>query len=475
MKSSFIKVYDRSAENKKIIIVFICTVFLLFLCTYTHAGIIVSAEESEKEVLHTIIFTDEKENEVDELNGISTLKVKYDVKNVNNATFFLAKYDAKGMLIDTDAASITETTTDGLLTMNVTDAAIVTLLSWYDKTLKPLFEPYTMGYTLQNASIASVKDNKAAMYTFITDDGFWDSVNYYHDLFESLGLTGTVALIPGDIDEGKDNRGTWKEWREFFSDNIFSVANHTMNHSLANYMNKGKLTEEILEEQINGGKKRILEMLPGQKVLGLVLPGNKKDDAGSVIKKAKEQHAGVRLTEGYNVLPVADEEELYAIHYKSIRTAHTSDNMNAWIDTAISKKRWLVEMWHDVRADGEETTSNFTPEKRHATAHFQYIANKQADLWVANWDDGIAYVKERLHAKILCLSQTENEIQIIVKDDLDDALFDVALTLNIEMPVGWENVQVVQNEQRIATRVNGGILSINVVPDSGIVTIKKAK
>ncbi len=323
-------------------------------------------------------------------------------------------------------------------------------------------------------SIASVRDNKKAIYTFITDDGYWDSTNFYQGEFERLGMSGTVALIPGQIEEGKANRGTWEEWETLLSKGNFTAANHTMNHVTNTYINNiSGLTDTLLETEINDSRELIMDKLPGQRVLGLVLPGNWA--ASSIVKKAREQHSAIRSGSGNTALPISNEDDLYALHFQTLQDETTVDTMNGWVDTSVSKGQWVIEMWHGVR-DGEDANPNsqgYSPDKKTATAHFEYISGLE-DLWIASWDDGIAYNKERLRAKISMLSQTTTEMKIELKDDLDDKLFDVPLTVNIELPDGWTGAEVTQNGKVLSGKIVSGVLSVNIIPDSGAVTIRKS-
>ena len=322
-------------------------------------------------------------------------------------------------------------------------------------------------------SIASVKDNKKAIYTFITDDGYWDSTNFYQSEFERLGMSGTVALIPGQIEEGKANRGTWADWKTLLAKGNFTAANHTMNHVTNTYINNmSGLTDALLETEINDSRELIIDKIPGQRVLGLVLPGNWTST--SIVEKAKEQHYAIRSGSGNTTLPISNEEDLYALHFQTLQDETTADTMNNWVDTAIAKGQWVIEMWHGVR-DGEDTNPNsqgYSPDKKTATAHFEYVS-KLDDLWIASWDDGIAYNKERLHAKVSMLSQTATEMKIEIKDDLDDALFNVPLTVNIELPDGWTGAEIVQNGESLKSSIVSGVLSVNIIPDSGAIIIKK--
>ena len=332
----------------------------------------------------------------------------------------------------------------------------------------------------ESITIASVKDNKKAIYTFTGDDGTLSDTIFYHDEFKRIGeannieMTGTIALVPGWIESGKAGIATWKECENIFADGILVAANHTMNHNLNTFVNNADgITDEILETEVNKSREMIMEKLPGQKVLGLVLPGNWA--YSKIVTKAKEQHKSIRSGAGYTSLPIDNADDLYGIHFQSLMDETTATTMNSWVDSAINNGKWLMEMWHGVRdgADNNPNSQGYAPNKAEATAHFEYIASRADSIWVANWNQGICYMMERLSAKVSMLSQTTTELKIELKDDLDNAVYNEELTVNIKLPEGWTDFVATQGDKTLTSSVYNGNMSINIVPDSGVVTITK--
>ncbi len=153
----------------------------------------------------------------------------------------------------------------------------------------------------------------------------------------------------------------------------------------------------------------------------------------------------------------------------------TATTMNGWVDSAITNGKWLCEMWHNVR-DGEDTNPNsqgFAPTKTDATAHFEYIADKADKIWIANMDQAICYMIERLNAKVSMLSQTTTELKLELKDGFDDNIYNEKLTVNIKLPEGWTDFVATQGGKALKSSVYNGYMSVNIVPDSGVVTITK--
>lgn len=88
-------------------------------------------------------------------------------------------------------------------------------------------------------------------------------------------------------------------------------------------------------------------------------------------------------------------------------------------------------------------------------------------------DEACVYAMQRLKSRLSLLEKTDSSITFVLTDDLDDTLYDAALTVNIILPDGWTNAAASQNGQMLKTTVAEGRLSLTIRPDSGSVTVIK--
>ncbi len=313
------------------------------------------------------------------------------------------------------------------------------------------------------AEIASVMDNKDAIYTFVTDDGVLDSVKWYTDEFKNNGLKGTVALVTDWVGT-KEKMGTWAEWKELIDveSSVFTAANHSKSHKTLT-----ELSEDELKIEINDSRATIMSELSNQKVLGFCLPYNAYNQ--EVLDAVKENHFAMRANgTGLNAIP-ASRNDLYSTKFYLIENDLTADDMNGWVDDAISNKKWLMELWHGIEASDKYTTT-----KEIASHHFEYIGGKKDKIWIADWNDVITYTIQRLESKITLVSLTDSKMVIRVTDNLDDSIFDSKLTLNVEKPDGFENVTVKQGNTVLTHSESDGVLSFNINADGDDIIIEKA-
>ena len=324
------------------------------------------------------------------------------------------------------------------------------------------YKIYTSGMGF-GAEIASVMDNKDAIYTFVTDDGVLDSVKWYTEEFKDNGLKGTVALVTDWVGT-KEKMGTWTEWKNLIDvdGSVFTAANHSKSHKTLT-----SLSDDELNTEVNDSLATIKRELPNQKVLGFCLPYNAYND--NVKNAVKENHFAMRASgSGLNNIPTS-REDLYGTKFQIIRNNLSADVMNSWVDDAISQKKWLMELWHGVEATDEYTTT-----KEIASNHFEYLGSKKDKIWIADWDDVITYTIQRLESKLTLVSLNDSKMVIRVTDNLDDNIFDSKLTLNVKKPERFGNVTVKQGDATLNFTEKDGVISFNINVGKGDIIIEKA-
>ncbi len=317
-------------------------------------------------------------------------------------------------------------------------------------------------------SIASVKDNKAAIYTLTTDDGYKYTNEYLDGKFEELGLVGTMGLITDVL--GTDGKLSVADAQALVETGRWGVANHTKAHKQGKFQ-ANTLTEAELEEEINGARNILLGYFPNEKIVGMYTPGGGWSD--EIVNKVKENHIVLRRAGGgNNALPITTESML-KLNARAIFSDTALASMNSWIDTAISNRQWVCEMWHGIGDDASSWGGNTTEEI--ADAHLQYVKQKKDEgkLWVTTLDEAGIYSYQIANTKISKISENDSEIKISVTDELDDAIFDSELTINVTLPEGWTSATVTISGEAVDTDLNDGTLSFNVPHDTGEVSITK--
>ena len=77
---------------------------------------------------------------------------------------------------------------------------------------------------------------------------------------------------------------------------------------------------------------------------------------------------------------------------------------------------------------------------------FDYLVSRQNEIWVANFNDAVSYIKERDNSKLQLYSNKAGTLKIMVSTNLDTNLFTHPLTLVVEKKGVVELVNVLPNK-----------------------------
>lgn len=323
-------------------------------------------------------------------------------------------------------------------------------------------------------TICDLKDDKTCAVTFTTDDALYRSCLFYQSRFKEYGLKGTLLIsacficpAPNtDIINESNGFASWEQWQAFVGEGFFDVANHTISHP---YLNQ--IPAEQLEDEVNGAQAILRERFPGQKILCMANPYVVTDDA--IDEVIRQRHFSARNGGGgYNSLNPA-EREWYRLDFQTALHKTTAEEMNAWVDQAIEKKRWLIEMWHGVDGQWWEP-----PEAEECDKHLFYLSQRLDTIWNGTMEEVTQYLREKQHTTVTTEITDDAELRVSLKTDLDKSLFDFPLTLKTEVPSDWNAARLIcgNRDQTLAVRDAGGnrVVYYEAVPNAGTLALKKA-
>lgn len=116
--------------------------------------------------------------------------------------------------------------------------------------------------------------------------------------------------------------------------------------------------------------------------------------------------------------------------------------MKSWIDTTAERNNiWLVLVIHGVDGVGWEALTSESLDD-----YFQYIKNKDNDLWIATFGDATKYMRERMHSTVKSDNKS-GKILISLTHSLDKSMYDLPLTLKTYVSSDWKAVQVKQGDE----------------------------
>ncbi|MFC2125753.1 polysaccharide deacetylase family protein [Bacteroidota bacterium] len=179
------------------------------------------------------------------------------------------------------------------------------------------------------------------------------------------------------------------------------------------------------------------------------------------------------LNRGNRGDPTASNKE-YVQWQRGPLTNISIDKMKSWVDVCAENGNiWLVLVFHGVDGVGWEARTG-----EELDTYFQYMKDKEDDLWVATFKDVAKYIRERMNAEIGS-SRERNAIKVKLKHSLDPDLYDLELTLKTTIPEKWESVEVKQGdnllEYEIGNDQSGRFMMYQALANSDEIVITRSK
>ncbi len=152
------------------------------------------------------------------------------------------------------------------------------------------------------------------------------------------------------------------------------------------------------------------------------------------------------------------------------------------IEQLVELGGFTVECLHTIAQSSDQIYTKYEP----TISKLEHLA--RFGVWAASYNDLIQYLKESLDATVQVTERTDSTIKISVTDNLDDYMFNQAITVKVDIPDSWTSVSVSQNGKDIplvsiseyqktlnmytvSCAIEDGYLYVDVVPDGGEVTI----
>jgi hypothetical protein len=176
---------------------------------------------------------------------------------------------------------------------------------------------------------------------------------------------------------------------------------------------------------------------------------------------------------GVDTIPAANP---YSVKSYMVKGGDSYTTWTGYVDQAISKNGMIVFLFHNIR----DTGSGNTVSKANASKLFEYVGNMQKDnkVWSATYEEAILYTHE-YDAASATVRQDDNGIYLTVTDNLDDDIYNYALSVRVEIvEAGWD--KVLQTNPDGSTEIltvmndkNGAYVMASAVPDAGDVVLTK--
>ncbi len=377
------------------------------------------------------------------------------------------------------------------------------------------------------AEVLSAKGGASGIVTLIHDDGYINSARAIDALFEQYSLKGDIAMVLNkvyDSSTGKE-KAVINDFRELIATGRWDITSHSATHTWWGIAEESTITTDDgetltvytlsdntdkMNAEIVGAQEKLRELFPGQRVLTFAYPGFTTEKnaykeitvtvGGEAVTVLVARNSSDPLNSGdYNKKYIFRESALSLIEdtyisarsggSQSIGLGDSTVDWN-WVDAysfgggnlasiksavtdAATNGKYAVIYTHNLTGTGD--TNNLADAAKMAEL-CEYVSGyvKSGEIWNAFYEEAVMYIREAQTASVSA-SGSANHITVTLTDEMDDAIYNEALTVRVEVPESWSSVKVTQNGNTSyvnARSVDGKwIVDIDIVPDAGDATL----
>ena len=325
------------------------------------------------------------------------------------------------------------------------------------------------------ASIARWPQDRSAAISLTFDDGINTDLDFAGPILKKHRLNGTffVATTMGPWEKRK------QEWKQLARDGN-ELANHTVHHPCLLpeiTPHSQDYTPEMMEHEIADAAREIDALLDSHRGLTFAYPcgnmsfGQPQDEVknAALYTRYVSEHAfaargvgaGAVSPEELNVLDISDLGPTADKSFVDLLNLATP---------AFQAHNWGVYCFHGVGGDWLA----ITPEALDELAGY---LERHSEVWSATFGDVLRYIQERKAASVAIQNADSNAVAVTVRWPLDAHIYDLPLTLRVEMPTSWTKIRATGDGKQItstvAAQANSAVILVEVPAQTKLVTIEK--
>jgi peptidoglycan/xylan/chitin deacetylase (PgdA/CDA1 family) len=318
-----------------------------------------------------------------------------------------------------------------------------------------------------SVTIARWPGDRVAAISLTFDDAMKTQLDNVGPILKKHHLTGTFFVTTGKSD-WSDRK---KEWQQLAADGN-EIGNHTVNHPclLKEIVpHSQSYTPEMMEAEVKGAAEEIAKTIPSHRGLTFAYPcGNMS--FGPTQDRTRNQALFVTYVSRYSFAargygaggPESPEEmNILAIPDLGPTVGKDFSSLLEMAKPAISGKNWGVFCFHGV---GGEWLSIKTGTLDELAGYFE----QHPEIWTAPLGDVVRYIQERDALQSKIKQYDDGSFDVLLSWPLEKQVYDLPLTLRIEMPSEWKTASATVNGKPLTTLFRhedkGQIVLVNIGP-----------
>ena len=328
---------------------------------------------------------------------------------------------------------------------------------------------------------------KAAL-SLTFDDGSYTHSVHARPILNQHNLPSTFYVTDG-LTLGSNRAGTWEQFQQLSAEG-HEVAAHSWTHTDLTTLPIGDInTPYSVYHEFAVTNLDIETHIPDKKVISMAYPFIQYNEGVSQL--ASQFYLSARTADDQANSAYDNEIKWYAISsyaaFYGQPRASTADDaeellyMQEYVQNkVIDKGGWGTILFHEV-IPFEELATNTTwhPTTNDFLQNFtDWLQSKKqiGELWVDTVGNVTRYVKSRDHLKSYLVSESADQLEIAVTDQLDDSIFDYPIWVEISVPSHWKSAEVVQGETKmtIPTYQKGSdsVVRTQLRPIDSVITLR---
>jgi len=306
--------------------------------------------------------------------------------------------------------------------------------------------------------------DRLAAISLTFDDGINTHLDFVGPILLKHHLHGTFFVATG-MGPWEKRKPEWKQLAEQGNE----LANHTVHHPCLLPQIKPHLqdyTPAMMEAEIKDAAQQITQLSNSRRGLTFAYPcgnmsfGKPQDEAVNAAlywRYASENSFGAR---GVGAGSPQNPDELNVLDVGDLGPTADKDSIAllAMAQPALHGRLWGVYCFHGVGGDW----LSITPETLDELASY---LERHSEIWTATFGDVLRYTQERKALSIQVTESTATSLAIALQWPMDKQIYDLPLTLKVDVPAAWAEVTATCDGNRLAARIGDRTKGTTILVD----------
>ena len=318
----------------------------------------------------------------------------------------------------------------------------------------------------QDAEIATWSGFRKAAVSFTFDDGPQSDVDIAMPMFEKYGYTATFNIVTNWANGGNNGMLNWNGVGQ-----LASAGHEIASHSDSHPQNGAMPTSEIASSK--GTLNQKVQQDYG--VITLAYPNcNTPGDQQVLQNYVVGRICNASWSGGSDIMSKDGPSNWAAVAAMMTGSNGTSD-FKGNMDKALNQGGWVAFLTHGFTT-GSNGFATYSPtDASGMDGALQYAKQKDSDFWVAPMGYVAMYIKERKASKIEPQDGgAANSMTFKLSHTIADNISKYDYPLSIKVKTSWSNVEVTQDGAKLESKVDGGYVYFDAVPNAGSIVVKDA-